>query len=114
MKIINATQGVVLAQKAAMADTMFSRMRGLLNRASLHPEEALLITHCRSIHMFFMRFSIDAVFVDREHRVVGLVKRIRPFCLSPYFRKAFSVVELPEGTIEKTKTGMGDQLRIEK
>jgi len=87
-------------------------MTGLLKRASLRPEEALVITRCQSIHMFFMRFAIDAIFVDRDHSVVGLVQNIKPFRLSPIFFKASSVIEVPPGVIVQSRTAIGDQITI--
>ena len=90
-----------------------SRLAGLLNRSGLGQEEALVITRCRGIHMFFMRFAIDVVFVDNRHIVIGLVKRIRPFRMSPYFFRASYAIELPEGTIDNTQTQLGDMIIIE-
>jgi uncharacterized protein len=113
VKIINKTKNVSLAEKAALADTILSRLVGLLGRSSILPQEALVITQCRSIHMFFMRFAIDVIFIDKEKRAVGLVKRIKPFCLSPYFFKARAAIELPEGVIENTKTSLGDEIVFE-
>jgi len=102
----------VIAQKGRMADTFFSRMVGLLNRTSLLKDEALIITRCQSIHMFFMRFAIDAIFVDKKHCVVGLVKGIRPFYLSPIFFRSSYVIETPEGRIVQTETSLGDKIQI--
>ena len=112
MRIYNKTQNTFLARHAKIADTSVSRMVGLLNRNSLPEGEALLITHCQSIHMCFMKFSIDAIFVDKNNRVVGLVEGIKPFQLSKIFWKASFVVEVPVGTIIKTKTVIGDQLEM--
>ena len=112
MRIINPTQKTVIAENFKIADTFFSRFIGLLNRRSLESGEALIITRCQSIHMFFMRFTIDAVFIDRNDKVVGLVERIKPWRLSPVFFKADRVIELPEGVIDLSKTSLGDQLII--
>ena len=112
MKIINKSQNTVIAENALIADTFFSRMRGLLNRSSLAFDEALIITCCQSIHMLFMRFAIDAIFVDDENRVVGVVKNIKPFQFSAIFFKASYVVETTVGTIDRTKTVVGDWLQI--
>ena len=112
MRIINQSKDIVLADYVKVADTFLLRMTGLLRHRSLPDKTGLLITRCNSIHMFFMRFSIDAVFADRNHRVVGIVKEIRPFQLSPIFLRASYVVELPVGTIEKTQTKAGDQLQL--
>ncbi|MBF0483761.1 MAG: DUF192 domain-containing protein [Candidatus Omnitrophica bacterium] len=72
----------------------------MLGRTSIALDEGLLITHCNSIHMFFMKFSIDAVFLDKNNKVVGLVERIAPFQLSPIFWNADKVVELAPETIQ--------------
>ena len=112
MKIFNRSKGTIVAEKAEIADTVLSRLIGLLNRSSLHSDEALVITQCRSIHMFFMRFPIDVIFIDKNKVIIGLVKRILPFCMSPYFWRASSAIEVAAGTIEQTKVGKGDQLEF--
>ncbi len=112
MKIFNATQQVVLAQKARIADTFSSRLIGLLKKSALLPGEALVLPHCQSIHMFFMRFNIDVIFVDKNNKIVGLVERIKPFRLSPFFLKAKYAVELPEGTIALTQASLGHQVLL--
>lgn len=88
------------------------RMLGLLNRSSLTPAEALIITRCQSIHMFFMRFPIDVVFVDQNDCVVGLVQDIKPNRLSPVFFRASYVIEGAVGMIERSKTDIGDFIAI--
>ena len=93
-----------------MADTFRARMKGLLGRKEIFADEALVITNCRSIHMFFMRFAFDAIFVDAQGRVVGLAESIKPFRLSPIFFRSRYVIELKAGTIAVTKTSLGDQL----
>ena len=108
MKITNQNKNTVLAENARLADTVLTRLTGLLNRSSLNPDEGLVITQCRSIHMFFMKFAIDVVFVDKTDRVVGLVERIKPFRMSPYFLKAACAVELPAGRIAESRTEKGD------
>ena len=112
MRIVNQSKSIVLADHVKIADTFLSRMTGLLKHHSLPEKTGLLITRCNSIHMFFMRFSIDAIFVDRDHRVVGLVEGIQPFQLSPIFFRASYVVEFPVGTIDQTQTKVGDQLQL--
>ena len=114
MKIINSTKQTILSENAQMADTPFSRIKGLLGRAALERGEALVITHCRSIHMFFMKFAIDAIFVDRKHRVVGIVENIKPFRMSPYFLFSSYVIEIPVGKIKESLTEKGDEIVIER
>ena len=112
MKIINVTKATVLVTKVEIADTMISRMVGLLNRDSLGQDEAIVITKCKSIHMFFMRFPIDVIFVDRENHIVGVVERIKPFRLSPTFFKASYAIELAEGMVGRSHSTVGDTLKI--
>jgi uncharacterized membrane protein (UPF0127 family) len=110
MHIQNKSKQNVLAQEVFLAKHFWARAKGLLGRKALFPQEALIIPQCQSIHMFFMQFPIDVVFVDRTYHVVGLVQRIKPFELSAFFWKASFAIELEAGTIEKTKTTLGDLL----
>lgn len=112
MTIINLTRNAVLAAQAKKALTPQERMQGLLGRESLPEGEALIITRCQSIHMFFMKFAIDVVFINKDNKVIGLCKKIQPFALSPIFFFAQAAIELPSGTIDKTKTAIGDFLQI--
>lgn len=113
MKTINKTKGTVICEKTTLADTILSRLVGLLNRRFLDPSEGLVITQCRSIHMFFMRFPIDVIFIDKNNQVVGLVKEIKPFFMSPYFIKATRAIEVFPGTISSSKTEKGDMVVFE-
>ncbi|MEI7998590.1 MAG: DUF192 domain-containing protein [Candidatus Omnitrophota bacterium] len=112
MPITNLTKETLLANSVEIANTPFKRMRGLLGRTSMKAQEALIITECNSIHMFFMKFTIDVVFLNKENKVIGLSKRIKPFECSPIFWRAVCAVELPEGTIEATNTQVGDRLAV--
>jgi len=113
VQILNKTKQTVLAQTAEVADTALSRLKGLLGRASVEPGYALVITHCRSIHMVFMKFAIDAVFVDRNDIVVGVVEGIKPFRMSPYFFRSSYVIELAPGSVKQSGTAKGDKLEFQ-
>jgi hypothetical protein len=113
LRVLNQTRNTVIAGQAQLADSPLSRLVGLLNRSSIGGGEALIITDCRSIHMFFMRFAIDVIFVGKDNRVVGLVRNIRPFRMSPYFFRATKAIELPVGVIDASLTQKGDTLLIE-
>jgi len=101
-----------LASSAQRADTFLSRLAGLLSRQKLDPDEALIISDCRCIHMLGMRFAIDAVFLNRQKQVVGLVGNIRPGRVSPYFWRAYYVLEGSVGMIAKSQTQEGDNLEF--
>lgn len=113
MRIFNQTQKIVLAENAILADTVAARFIGLLRHDVLPVGAGLVITQCHSIHMFFMKFAIDVVFVSRNKMVVGLVKNIKPFQMSGYYWRADCAIELPAGQIEKTKTALGDKISWE-
>ena len=112
MIVKNLTKNILLSAQAELADTFFTRMRGLLGRTAFSQGQALVITHCNSIHMFFMKFPIDAIFLDHSNRVVGEVKHIQPFQMSPVFWTSERVVELPAGTLDRTATSLGDIIEI--
>jgi uncharacterized membrane protein (UPF0127 family) len=99
----------VVADRCHLAVSPWSRLRGLLGRASLAPGEAMLFRPAGSIHMFFMRFTIDAVFCDRDLVVLGVVSSLRPWRMASR-RGAKVVIELAEGAAAGVRPG--DQLSI--
>jgi uncharacterized membrane protein (UPF0127 family) len=111
-KIINLTSGNVLADRARVADSFASRFVGLLFSPPLAPGQGLLIKPCSAIHMIGMKYAIDAVFLDRDWRVVGLADRLAPWRFSPVYRKSRTCLELPAGTITNTATKLGDQIEL--
>lgn len=110
--IVNESRGSVLAHHATIATGYFSRARGLLGRSSLAEGEGLIIRPCNSVHCFFMAFSIDVIYVDRNYRIVRLAPDLRPNRIGPVVMRARDVIELPVGTIAATGTQVGDLLRV--
>jgi uncharacterized membrane protein (UPF0127 family) len=102
----------VVCERCAVAATPLRRMKGLLGRKSLDAGEGLLIRPTSSIHMFFMRFPIDAVFLDRELAVRKVVPGLKPWRIA-FARGAKSVVELPAGEAAHRGIVPGDCLRVE-
>jgi uncharacterized membrane protein (UPF0127 family) len=88
--------GTVVCERCLLAETPLARLRGLLGRSGLASGEGLLLRPAGSIHTAFMRFSIDAVFLDRADRVVKVAAALRPWRAAAY-RGARSVLELPAG-----------------
>lgn len=111
MIVRNTTKGTELGDNVSLAGTAQTRNKGLLGRDGLDAGEGLWIKPCEAIHMFFMRFAIDAVFIDKQKRVTKVASNLKPWRLSASFR-AHSVVELPAGTAQRTNTERGDQLEI--
>lgn len=102
----------IIVRKLRIASSMLSRMRGLLGRTALDPNEGLWITPCTSIHMMFMRFAIDAVFIDNHQQIVRIHECVKPWRLARGGRGARSVLELPAGTVTRHTLTIGDRLRI--
>jgi len=112
MKAYNLRTGKELSNNVVLADSILKRMKGLLGKGTMPTGEALFIKPCISIHTFFMRFPIDALFLDKENRVIATIKNLHPNRITRLYPKAASVLELPVGIIEKTDTGVGDEIGI--
>ena len=110
-RIVNTRSGGVLATSVSGAFDSSSRNKGLLGRDGLAPGEALVIAPSQAIHTWFMRFPIDVAFVTKQGEVVALRRGVRPWRLAIALR-AFSVIEMPAGTLEASATAVGDQLEI--
>ena len=85
----------------------------MLGHARLEQDEGMVITRTNSIHSMFMRFTFDAVYVDRSGTVCRLVADFAPFRLGPLVWRAKHVIELPAGTIARTGTTLGDVIAFE-
>src|SRR5512143_1455787 len=94
VRIVNVTQGAVLAESAETAKSALARMRGLLGRKGLETGRALILEPAQSIHSFFMAFPFDALFVSRDLTVLHLIAGMKPFRISRMVWQARSVIEL--------------------
>lgn len=112
VRIENTTRGTVVAERCRVASSAIDRSVGLLRTPEVLPGEGLLIERSPSIHMFFMRYAIDVVFIDRQHRVTKVVSRLRPWRVVLWARGARDCIELRAGTLDGTGTQRGDWLRI--
>jgi len=108
----NDRNGKLLATQSEKALSLLARTRGLLGRSSLEAGGGLWIEPCSSIHMFFMRFPIDAVFVDRRSVVTRTFPGLRPWRIAIGGRGARAVLELPVGAIAASDTRIGDRLDV--
>jgi uncharacterized membrane protein (UPF0127 family) len=113
LRLVHPHSGRVLAERLEVPRTSFGRGLGLMFRRELPAGEGMWITPCNGIHMFFMRFAIDAVFVDRRLRVVRVRAGLRPWRVVPLVLRAHSVLELPAGTVADLGLQRGEQLAVE-
>lgn len=100
-----ARTGELVAARVAKADDWWARSRGLLGRKSLENGEGLWIDPCRQVHTFFMKFSLDVVFLNTDMVVVGLARDLAPSRLTPIYFKARSALELAAGAASGLKRG---------
>ena len=112
MPVINLTKKTWLATKVRKADNFLTRLVGLLKRTHLGPEEALWLMPSKGIHTIGMKFPIDVVFLNKEFYVLGLISGMHPYRVSGVHMRGYSVIELPNGTIRKSGTEIGDQVEI--
>ena len=112
MQLVNSTNGVLLADNIELATSFKKRLKGLIGRPSLNHGEAFILLPCNSIHTFFMNFSIDVLFVDKDAVVLQALENMRPFRFSPIISRSYMVVELPAGCLAATDTGTGHRVEI--
>jgi uncharacterized membrane protein (UPF0127 family) len=117
----NVTRGTELATRLEVAASLWGKFMGLMGRASLAPDAGLWLPDSNGIHMMFMRFPIDAVFVDKpdgadggSRRVIAVHRSLPTWIgLVPLVRGAHGVLELPVGTIDRSGTVVGDVIALE-
>jgi uncharacterized protein len=110
----NRTRNIHLATSLAVADTHWTRLRGLLG---LRPDDfrngnGLWIVPCHGVHTLGMGFPIDIVYLDRNRTVVHVQSELRPWRFAPIRSQAASVLELPIRTVAETQTAIGDKIEI--
>jgi uncharacterized protein len=107
--VLVAPDGQVVCDVCHLADRPHTRMRGVIGWKYLQRGEGVLLRPTFSIHTAFVRFPIDAVFLDGEWEVVSIAKQVRPWRLAGA-RKAKAVLELAAGESERLGLRPGDRL----
>jgi uncharacterized membrane protein (UPF0127 family) len=109
VRLVNARSGQTIASDVALALTRAERRRGLLGRDHLAPTAGIVLSPCCAIHTMFMRFAIDAVFVDRGGRAVRIVKGLAPWRIA-VAPGAYAVIELAAGRLDAGDVRLDDEL----
>lgn len=112
-RCINTTQRTVVATQIEKADTCWKRLLGLMFRKGLPVGGGLWLVPCRDIHSIWMRFQFDAVFLDKDGKVLHLIESMKPCRVSPIIKGGHSVLELEAGAIHLSQTQVGDILSLE-
>jgi uncharacterized protein len=118
IRAINRTRGTVVCERLETADGVMSRGRGLVGRAGLDAGAGMLFDAGRLLpimwmHMFFMRFAIDILFLDAAGRVLKIDHRLKPWRLSSIAIGARRALELAAGAAAGSDTQVGDLIELE-
>ncbi|MBF2054471.1 MAG: DUF192 domain-containing protein [Candidatus Sericytochromatia bacterium] len=112
MLCCKSAEGQLVLPRVSLANTFWLRLKGLLGRQALAPDEGLLIRPCNSVHSLGMRFSIGVVFLDADNQIVHLIPELAPGRLSPLIRPAKQVLELHPETLDRSSLKTGQQLHF--
>ncbi len=110
LTVTNATRGTVVGDRIRLASSMRDRTVGLLRTPELQAGQGLWIENAPSIHMFFMQYAIDAVFIAANGRVTKVVPDLKPWRVVWWARGARDCLELPVGAAAAAEITVGDQL----
>ena len=113
MILHNVTRKTILAKEPCRARTLTARMRGMIGRRFSERCDAMIFEHCSAVHSLFMTQKLDLLFISGENRIVHLREAFPPWRFCESCRKAALVIELPEGTIRRTGTAVGDYIDLD-
>lgn len=111
-RVVIRNSGQELVGNLIVADSILTRMKGLLGKDSLQSGSGLLLKPCKGVHTFGMRFAIDVVILDRENRVIAIKNRLKPNRMTAIYLSATTVLELPAATASAAKLSVGDFIEI--
>ena len=109
MKCILERTGQPLAHNVEIADTYFTRLKGLMFRRQFEKGKVLVLDPCPQIHTCFMYFPLDAIFCASDGTVLHVVENMRPWRFSKFVRGARYTLEFPSGTL-KGQVQKGDKI----
>lgn len=112
-QVVNKSKNnTVICNHTEMATNPWTRLKGLMFRKGLPEGHGLWIEPCSDIHSCFMRFEFDAVFLDKENKVLHTISKMKPWGISGWIKGTRTVLELDGGVVEATNTDVGDQLEL--
>jgi len=113
VRAVHEKTGKVLAEELEVERSFIGRTAGLMFRQRLDPGQGMWIVPCNGIHMMFMNFAIDAVFLDRKERVKKVYRKLPAWWGVVWFVwGAESVLELPSGSTADIDLQRGDQILL--
>ncbi|MCK4236230.1 MAG: DUF192 domain-containing protein [Candidatus Krumholzibacteria bacterium] len=113
MPVRNRTSGTLLAKTLLTLNAHFHKTLRFLNREGIPDQCALWITPCHAIYTIGMKKPVDIVFLDREGRIVKMLRNFPPNCFANSVHNGISALELPGNCLEKSRTDTGDMLELD-
>lgn len=111
-KVIHQPSQKIIAQEVKQASSFYDRLIGLMFKNEMQGYDGLLLEPCKSIHNFFVRFSIDVLFLDKNNKIVAIIHSFKPWRITKFYFKAQKVLELKSGTLFK-EIKVGDQIEVQ-
>ena len=111
MKIINKTRGTIITNETIIPTSIIDESLGLLRHKA---PTAMLFRTRFGLHTFFMKYAIDILILDKENNIAALKENLIPNQIYLWNPKHNTAIELPPGTIKKTKTKPGDKIQMKK
>jgi len=110
MKVRNQNRESEIVAQGRRASNWWTRLRGLIGVRNLAQGDGLVIEPCRGVHCMFMSIPIDVLYADKQRKVVALDRAMKPWAIGKIYRNSHYVIETPVGTIDRSRTQIGDQL----
>jgi uncharacterized protein len=114
LHVKNLTQDCEVVTQGGVADTFWTRFKGLMGVRDFPAGDGMLITPCNSVHCMFMSIPIDVLYLNRADQVVAIDHDLKPWRIGSIHRGVHHVVELPAGTAAATATEVGDRLEVKR
>ena len=111
-QVLNSNRQTLVAVEVDVANSYVKRFWGLMGKTGLAPHHGLLLVPCYDIHSCFMRFEFDALYIDKQGKVVHMEQSMKPWRFGKIVTSARAVLELPAGTAAATQTEVGDVLEF--
>ena len=111
MKFVEQKSKKMVASQVKVAEIFVDRAIGLMFKDGLHGYDGLLISPCRSIHTFFMRIDIDVIFLNKDYKIIRLIRSMKPWRMTRAYFKATQVLEMESGSVSN-ELKEGDHLEV--
>jgi uncharacterized membrane protein (UPF0127 family) len=109
---MNKTRNTIISENLQVANTFLKRLKGLMFTKELPLQNALQITPCNEIHTFFMKYSIDVLYLDANNNILSIDENLQPGKIGKRVKKAVVVIELPKGKIKEKDIKVGQTVAI--